>query len=52
MTRNCPKRHYDAPTISRIGSLSELTKGFSSGAFLDASFPVGTPDPDLTFSGA
>ena len=41
---------YDAPTISDYGDLVEITAGSSTGVNLDASFPVGTPKNQLTFS--
>ena len=41
---------YAAPTISDYGDLVELTAGSSTGSALDASFPVGTPFKNLTFS--
>lgn len=42
--------HYEPPTIEWLGSLADLTRGGATGAALDASFPVGTPFTDLTFS--
>lgn len=41
---------YERPTIERVGSFEEITKGAASGAALDASFPIDTPFEDLTFS--
>ncbi len=41
---------YTKPAVTRHGSIEEMTKGGSSGSFLDATFPVGTPFSDLTFS--
>jgi hypothetical protein len=42
---------YETPRIVDHGELSELTAGLTTGLDLDASFPIGTPDSDLTFSG-
>jgi hypothetical protein len=44
------KSTYTAPRLVRHGSVETLTKGSSTGSFLDATFPVGTPFGDLTFS--
>jgi hypothetical protein len=41
---------YVAPAVRDYGTLRELTAGGSSGASLDAAFPVGTPKNKLTFS--
>jgi hypothetical protein len=41
---------YEKPRVVDYGDLVELTAGQSSGSALDASFPVGTPFDDLTFS--
>ncbi|WP_239807405.1 lasso RiPP family leader peptide-containing protein [Croceicoccus hydrothermalis] len=41
---------YEAPKMEKIGSFEELTLGSSTGNFLDADFPDGTPFGDLTFS--
>ncbi len=43
------KLAYEAPRLTMHGSVSEMTQGASTGSFLDASFPVGTPVGDLTF---
>ena len=55
MTDNEPRSmvetpRYDTPTIADYGDLVDITAGGSSGANLDASFPVHTPKADLTFS--
>jgi hypothetical protein len=41
---------YETPRIQDHGDLAELTGGARSGYALDASFPVGTPKSDLTFT--
>ena len=41
---------YEKPTIVDYGSLQELTAAQTSGAHLDATFPNGTPNDQLTFS--
>ena len=41
---------YDSPTIADYGDLVEVTAGASHGSTLDASFPMGTPANELTFS--
>jgi hypothetical protein len=41
---------YERPTVVDYGTLRELTAGHKTGANLDASFPVGTPNDKLTFS--
>lgn len=41
---------YEAPTITLLGSVSDLTQGESVGNFLDDTFPVNTPFNQLTFS--
>ncbi|TKA94277.1 lasso RiPP family leader peptide-containing protein [Cereibacter changlensis] len=41
---------YEAPKLNVHGSLEDMTQGSSVGNSLDASFPVGTPRGDLTFS--
>lgn len=41
---------YERPEVVDYGDLAELTGGLSSGACLDADFPVGTKAAALTFS--
>lgn len=41
---------YEAPKLTRVGSVESLTSGKSTGSQLDATFPTGTPFGDLTFS--
>lgn len=41
---------YETPEITALGTFEQITQGASDGAKLDASFPVGTPKSDLTFS--
>jgi hypothetical protein len=41
---------YEAPQVTLVGSVHELTLGFSTGAALDHDFPAGTLFGDLTFS--
>lgn len=49
-THNTAGEPYEAPTVTTIGDVDDLTQGNSSGGVLDESFPVGTPFSDLTFS--
>lgn len=44
------KTKYEAPTLEVVGSFESLTRAAVTGGHLDKSFPVGTPDPALTFS--
>ncbi len=41
---------YEAPMLTVVGTIAEVTQGSASGAATDASFPAGTPFADLTFS--
>lgn len=41
---------YARPTLHVHGKLEALTQGASDGNFLDKSYPVETPKPQLTFS--
>jgi hypothetical protein len=41
---------YEKPRVHDYGTLTELTALQQSGNFLDAAFPAGTPQEDLTFS--
>ena len=43
-------KQYQAPRVTKIGSVADLTQGLSHGSHLDADFPDGTPRGDLTFS--
>ena len=43
-------KKYEAPRITTIGSVAELTQGLSHGSHLDSDFPDGTPKDALTFS--
>lgn len=44
------KQPYEAPQVTVVGSVQELTLGTQTGNDLDATFPQGTPRGDLTFS--
>ena len=44
------KRTYQAPVVRSFGALESLTQGNSTGNFIDATFPAGTPFGKLTFS--
>lgn len=44
------KTTYAAPRLVRHGSVEALTRGNAAGNTLDATFPIGTPNSDLTFS--
>lgn len=44
------KRSYEAPQVTVVGSVREITLASSTGLKLDATFPAGTPFGDLTFS--
>lgn len=44
------REKYETPKLGSHGSISALTKGLSTGSFLDANFLRGTPVEDLTFS--
>jgi hypothetical protein len=43
-------KQYEAPRVTTIGSVADLTQAQGAGERLDADFPAGTPKPDLTFS--
>lgn len=47
---NTQKKSYEAPRLNKVGSFEEVTQGASKGSSLDATFPVGTPFGQLTFS--
>jgi hypothetical protein len=42
--------HYEAPQITTLGTVADLTQGNSTGPNTDAAFPVNTPRGELTFS--
>lgn len=42
---------YTPPALVVVGTVRQLTQGHKTGNFLDASYPVNTPQKDLTFSG-
>jgi hypothetical protein len=44
------KRSYEAPKVTVIGNVRELTLAATTGSKLDEDFPDGTPFGDLTFS--
>lgn len=41
---------YQPPRITELGTVADLTRGFSDGPRLDAAFPDDTPRGELTFS--
>jgi hypothetical protein len=41
---------YVAPTVTTLGSVASLTLGGTTGNYLDANYPAGTPRGSLTFS--
>lgn len=41
---------YEAPQVTVVGTLGEVTEGQATGTKLDRTFPTGTPFGDLTFS--
>lgn len=41
---------YNRPVLRVQGKLEAMTRGMSDGSNLDATFPVGTPKNELTFS--
>lgn len=41
---------YEAPKLQDHGTLEALTQGGSTGNIIDADFPRGTPQDQLTFS--
>jgi hypothetical protein len=50
-TREEPKPvEYVAPEVTDYGKLTDITAGHRPGSVTDRSFPVGTPEGDLTFS--
>lgn len=50
MNNQFSKAPYVTPKLSVVGSFEKITQNSGSGAFLDATFPTGTPFSDLTFS--
>ena len=44
------RKEYTRPSLELIGSFESLTQGGATGSVLDATFPVGTPFDELTFS--
>jgi hypothetical protein len=44
------RKGYSAPRLIAHGSVEKITKGFSVGFALDATFPRGTPITDVTFT--
>lgn len=43
-------KEYQRPSLTKYGSVEQITAGNSSGSFLDYDYPRGTPQDDLTFS--
>jgi hypothetical protein len=50
MEKTADREQYESPSLTAHGSIESLTQGASSGNVLDATFPVGTPVGDITFS--
>jgi hypothetical protein len=48
--RVAEKKDYVKPELIAYGRIETITKGSSSGAYLDQGFPQGTPYGSLTFS--
>lgn len=44
------KVRYEKPTIKKIGDFEAITKGNSTGRFIDFDFDAHTPVANLTFS--
>ena len=44
------KAAYEAPKITVVGTIEELTQGNKAGGRLDATYPTDTPTENLTFS--
>ncbi|MDC7676454.1 lasso RiPP family leader peptide-containing protein [Asticcacaulis machinosus] len=44
------KAAYEAPTVAKVGDFETTTQNTGTGGTLDATFPIGTPFADLTFS--
>lgn len=47
---NIEKPAYEAPSISIVGTLAEITQGNLNGNHTDKQFPADTPRGKLTFS--
>ena len=41
---------YETPRILELGTLADVTRANVIGDFLDADFPDGTPQSELTFT--
>lgn len=39
---------YEAPALTMVGTLEDLTLSNNQSSNLDASFPTGTPNSDIT----
>jgi len=50
MNTQTEKLSYEAPKMTLVGSLEQVTQGHATGARTDAAFPTGTPFGSLTFS--
>lgn len=50
MDKHDDKPTYEAPTLTVVGTIAEVTQGNSTGNALDANFPAGTTFANLTFS--
>ena len=44
------KAAYEAPKITVVGTIEELTQGNKAGGRLDSTYPTDTPTENLTFS--
>lgn len=44
------KTIYETPMVADLGTFETITQGATTGNALDAPFPVGTPNEELTFS--
>ena len=45
------RKSYRKPKLTLHGDVKSLTRGATSGFRTDATFPIGTPFGDLTFTG-
>ncbi|MEX1133483.1 MAG: hypothetical protein WED83_01420 [Acidimicrobiia bacterium] len=41
---------YEAPSITELGPVADMTEALASGALTDAAFPEDTDPADFTFS--
>lgn len=41
---------YESPVLTELGKVGDITLAATSSGALDADFPAGTPDSELTFS--